>query len=352
MKKAHYIIISVICLFILETTTAANAAPATSTVASKVALGDPQAKYDSLSTALLEFYANNQEQAFGDFLASNGDVTENLLGADSALKGLSSTTTREQLNSKLATSPTNASSLAEWKANLELGAPNSLDTKVVVQSERMASNYADQLQKMGSMRSPSVSTPKADAPKDEANAYAYFVNRTITAMAVDHPEQFQEVLKNGVASPEAESAWNESMKAAVQSTDRDLTSGLINSCQAALMSNMVGGSIPTPAGCESCAVAGKYLSGKAKLVMDPSTANLFGNAEDGTLSQSEWDQLPKNIQEKILKQNPQWREALTAKKTQEVEKNRALAQCQEASAASQSALSQALPEITAKLNDR
>jgi hypothetical protein len=242
--------------------------------------------YGTLSAALIDLYAKGAGQSVEQFLSAQAPTLPSTFA--SVDKPMDMRDLDRQLRGQgLSFDGKKVSDLSGWMRSLS--AKPSPDSAVAIQASRWASEAMK-------LQMPAVSAPKMTTPgmPNDALMFGLFANRSLTAMATDHPDLFGEVSRSGLTSEAGKTAWRSSMLQAWDSIDRGLESNLLDRCSAGFMAGMASGSSKTASriggDCGTCVASGLASHSYMNRLWDAAgngNTTLFDH-NDSTVNISEW----------------------------------------------------------------
>jgi hypothetical protein len=261
-------------------------------------------EYGTFSAALVGLYASRAGVGVDEFLALKGpELPQPLSMARGALDAKSlDASLRSQ---GLSFNGRKVSDLSAW-AN-QLATKPSPDSAVTLAASRWAAEAMR-------LQMPRLNDPKLAAPgvPQDALMFGLFANRSLTALATDHPDIFAEVSRSGLGTSAQRDAWGTSMLRAWDSVNQGLDTTLLDPCSASFMAGMASGSARTAASsggrqCGGCAATGlaahHYMN---RLFAGPEgNSTLIGNTLDGSLNATEWGAMQGWIGNGVVQGNPQ-----------------------------------------------
>lgn len=299
--------------------------------------------YNSISEAMISYYAASSGQTLSAFLAANApQVAAGLFGNAELSGALASVASVDDLR-RVATQQSvvfdlsAATSFDDLYAEF-LAKSSTLDGQVAL----VGASYATQLSTLQIPDLESPTLPQLDgAVPAEALTFGLFYDQSVANLISDHPDVFGAVAATGLGTPAATDAWKQSMLAAGVQT-RNLTDRLPSPCIADLVGAMSTGVAQSAnSSCEPCATAGSYLHQVAGRLLDPTTNTVIPSEVDGTADTRGW------LNSQLAAQNPSLEQQLDAT----VNPNSAIGGCFSSRQASTVLLGQLLPDVFSTLAD-
>lgn len=193
---------------------------------------DLHTTYTTMSAALATYYADQANTTLDTFLTQNADHTSLLLGEPSNLLDIDIGDTAA-LTERLHTSPTRlgTDNLQQLHTNLQadLHADQARIENVIAAAGANKANQLSQL-RTPTLSQPDNPTPATPTLPQEALAFGLMYDASVTSLIAQHPDVFSQVERSGLASEQAQQAWDQSMLDAFDTTQRDLGSNLTDPC--------------------------------------------------------------------------------------------------------------------------
>jgi hypothetical protein len=181
-------------------------------------------------------------------------------------------------------------------------AAGTLDARVVAAGAEWAGRLASL--RVGDLPVPTLELQPGRRVPAEGLVFGLALDRSMAALAADHPDVLGTVLRDGTGSPERLAAWRESLERAAGSLRWDLSS-LPSPGAARMMEAMASGRVPAGSDPgDPCVTGGLYAHSMLLRLFDPGENDLVPDRRDGNLSTPEWERTQDWIRRAMLAQNP------------------------------------------------
>lgn len=330
--------------------------PSAAALTGSAALG---ARYESLSSALVGYYAQQSGQSLQSYLTINGPALAQAYSAPE-LGTLRASSAQELAKSLqqggLGVGDAGFGQLDQLAQQLQRRS-SSPDARVIAAG-------ASYTKALAQLRIPELTAPRASSSVDSfatqvpraGLAFGLVLDKSLAKTVTSSPDLFSQIQREGLGSPAAMSVWNRSLAEATKEASADYTSALIAPCEAEMFAVMGTGDPNAgqtllkqkkPSNCGSCVAGGMYLHQQLSTILNPGATSLLGGSgAGGELKLQTLGNLPAYQRDAFAQANPD----LMSQLNTELRPNKDISGCGAVSAGTQNALAATLPSFLGSLS--